>query len=216
MPTRDQIVASIAVNLNDNGVYNTSTDLNNSIQDAYDEVCAYCGQIEKHVTINQQNTVYYDIPSIIPDCCAITAIYDYPNKRWLIDANTQMLDQIRWDWEIWTGEPFYWIPHAWNKFALVPHQPNPTGQIEVFYRAAGATLVGTDTPLILSDSTKLLEFYGTEDALAIAKEFKKSKIWLDQYKSQLDRYQQDCKQLSKPDRYLTFSQYNLNYPRLTS
>lgn len=209
--TRDQIAAKVLGNLEDSGIkFFSASDVNNSIQDAYDDVCCYCGQLEKSARINfQDNLVYYDAITLIPDFYTVTAIYNYNTKRWLLDTATQELDQIRWDWELWHGSPIWFCPHDFRYIVIAPTLSQATGSMEIFYKATAPTLGAGDTPLIKSDSVKLLEFYATGDLLESVKEYSKADNWLRQYFKIRERYKRDVKTLAEADRMLMIEQSSL-------
>lgn len=211
--TRDEIAQNVATNLNSSGYsFFSGDDINASIQDAYDDLSTYCGQIEKSKTVAYQSKlVYYDFSSLISDFYAVTAIYDYNKKRWLIDNSTQALDQVRWDWENWSGGSIWFIPHDPKLVALCPRQDVAVGNMEVFYRAKADTLSGTSVPKIKSDAVKALEFYATGDLLESAKEYAKADVWLNQYLEVRERYKSDVKTLSAADRIIMIQQNSMRF-----
>ena len=200
--TRDQITAKVQKNLENVGAsFFTPNQVNASIQDAYDDVCAYCGQIEKSVKISfQSGLVHYNMRSLVSDFIAVVAVYNYNNKRWLVPSNDKELDQLRWDWEKWSGTPIWFFPKDFQYMTICPRLDVGSGSMEVFYRAQGATLAGSDVPLIKSNAVKLLEFYATGDLLESVKEYTKAEIWLSQYEELRERYKTDVKTLAEADR----------------
>lgn len=211
MPTRDQITTKVLQNLENSGAsFFTASQVNDSIQDGYDDVCAYCGQLEKSISVDfQANLTYYNMRSLVPDFMAVVAVYNYNTKRWLIDSNSKELDQVRWDWETWIGQPIWFFPHDFQYMAICPKLSSNNGNMEVFYRAQATTLIGASVPRIKSNSVKLLEFYATGDLLESVKEYIKADIWLGQYKELRERYKTDVKSLAEADRIATIQQNSL-------
>lgn len=203
--TRDQIASKVLENLDNAGAsFFTALDVNNSIQDGYDDVSCYCGQIEKSYTLSlQANLTYYDLSSIISDFLAVTAVYNYQTNRWLETVGRPELDQKRWDWEIWEGNAQWFFPLDARYLAICPRSNSSTGTLEVFYKAEADTLTSTSVPKILKDNVKLLEFYATGDLLESVKEFVKSDIWLGQYLEKREIYKIVNKQLANSDRILS-------------
>lgn len=205
--TRDQIASKILENLENVGAsFFTSTDVNNSIQDAYDDITCYCGQIEKSALVSlQANLSYYDLSTLISDYLAVTAIYNYTTSKWLENIGRPELDLKRWDWELWEGNLQWFFPLDVKYIGVCPRVNATTGTMEVFYRAKANTLSASSVPFILKDYSKLIEFYATGDLLESIKEFVKADIWLSQYLELRERYKIANKQLANADRILTRS-----------
>lgn len=206
--TRDQIAAKILLNLEDAGIkFFSASDVNNSIQDGYDDVCCYCGQIEKNVTIAfQSKLVYYDAIALIPDFLAVVAIYNYNTKKWLVDTSHRELDLVRWDWEIWHGDAIWFAPHDFRNILLCPTLSTATGNMEIFYKASANTLSGSTVPMIRGDATKLLEYYSTGDLLESVKEYEKADFWQQQYIQERESYKSSNKNMSQADRMFMIAQ----------
>lgn len=199
---RDQITVKVLQSLEDVGVkFFSLIDVNASLQDAYDDICCYCGQLEKSVKVPfQANLVYYDFPTIIPDFECVVAIYNYNNNRWLIPSSTTEMDQFRWDWELWNGQPIYFGPTDFRYTFISPSLNSANGNMEVFYRAQADVMSDFSVPRIKSDYAKLLEFYAIGDLLESVKEYTKADIWLAQYFAGREKYKNDVKSLAQSDR----------------
>src|ERR1700757_560579 len=111
--TRGQLKTSSRTNLNDLGVtFWSETDLNDSFQDAYDDVVCLSQCIIKSVTLNWiSNLVYYDpvVDCGVTDYLAPVAIFNNMTNLWLRDdLNLRDMDRLRRDWECWQGTPQFW------------------------------------------------------------------------------------------------------------
>ena len=90
--TRGQIKNTVRVNLDDLGVtFFSEDDLNDSLQDAYDDIVCLSRCIVKRVEINWiENLSYYDFAGElgITDYLATVAIFNQVTNRWLRDDLT--------------------------------------------------------------------------------------------------------------------------------
>lgn len=201
MPTRDQIAVSVLENLASSGIdYYTSSDVNEAIQDGYDEVAVLTGCIQKSATINVANTTYYDMLSLIPDYFAVVAAYNNTTLRWILFDNLKVFDTVRIDWETWAGmQPMFGSVSNFRYIALVPILIAATGTITIYYRATAPTLAFSDTPLIHIDEQVLLEWYATADLLDQAQEFIKADKWWTKYFKDVLKYKERIGKLAKSD-----------------
>lgn len=174
--TRDELAARINRNLNSSGVFYTPDDINDSIQDGYDEVTAFCGTIEKAVSLPFiANLTYYDFATLISDFVGVVAIWNTTTKRWLFPISERKLDQERDNWEIATGTPEYFYPVNY-RYVAIYKKPSAAGygNMYVFYRAAAPTLSGNTTPLLPVEFVDILENYTTADMLEQQREWVKA------------------------------------------
>jgi len=199
--TRDQIAANVLENLQSSGIdYYNSDDVNNAIQDGYDDVAIVTGCIQKSVNINVANTCYYDMLSLISDFFAIVAAYNNTTLRWILFDNLKVFDTVRIDWETWGGiQPMFGSIANFRYIALVPILAAASGTITIYYRATAPTLAFSDTPLIHVDEQVLLEWYATGDLFDQAQEFVKAEIWWDKYFKGLISYRERIGKLALSD-----------------
>lgn len=228
--TRGAIKATIRSNLHDAGVtFYSEDDLNDSVQDAYDDIAILAKFIIKRATCHYLDDVsYYDaaVDLGIVDFLGATAIYSNRNNRWLDDnISLRQLDNIRTDWETWTGTPEMWIPVSVKKFAIVPKTTGSgassgtfekiafTDAFEIgsfgtaanntfelyFWCLAPALKNDEDGFLIAPDMQSLLEYYGTADLLEQAQEFIKAETWWIQYYQGVEEYKERIANIAKSD-----------------
>jgi len=190
MATRDQIAADVRSNLEDAGVtFYSAADVNDAIQDAYDDVAVMSGCIQKSATLNFTSLLsYYDFSTLIPDYFAAVAIYNNNSRRWMHPDSRRSFDKVAFDWEIRTGEPMFWSPIDSKRIAIMPRFVVATGNMTVHYRAQADVLAGSDTPEIHIEMDSLLQQYATADLLDQAQEFIKADVWWQKYFTALMEY----------------------------
>lgn len=200
--TRDSIAAEVRANLADAGVtYYSATDINSSIQDAYDDVASFTGCIQKIATVPFSNQlVYYDMLNLVPDFFAVVAIRNNVSNRWMDADSLKGFDTIRWDWELWEGQPLFYAPINFRYIAIIPWLADATGaSFNLYYRATAPVLAGDDTPLVHVTAMELLETYATADLLDQAQEYKKSDEYFDDYTNGVIAYKSRVGKLALSD-----------------
>lgn len=203
--TRGQIKTNIRVNLDDNAVtFYTDTDLNDSIQDAYDDICSLSQCIVKNTTLTWiANLSYINFITdySITDYLATTAIFNNLTNRWLRDdLNLRDLDRLRRDWENWTGTPQFWAPSDVNHIVIAPKYTTSSGTFKLVYWASAPTLTSdNDTLLTASDVQDMFEHYCTADLLEQAQEYTKANEYWTKYYESLAEYSERTKKMNKSD-----------------
>lgn len=201
---RGQIVARVERNLSDAGVFFSVNAINDSLQDAYNEVASRTRCIIKSATVNQvANQPYYDfIGAGVTDYLATIGIFNATTNFWLRDdLSLRDFDRLRRNWELWTGTPQFWAPHSLQYVAVTPNEAVVTTQtFTLWYWAIAPTFTSdSDTPLIAADKQNLLENYTCGDLLADAKEFTKAGTYLSQYEEDIQEYKKRCVNLARAD-----------------
>lgn len=149
--TRDEIVAHIGEDLN-SAAYYTSEDLNDSMQDAYDEIAAFTGCITKSAPVPfEANTVYYDFLELIPEFVTVLGIWNGRTKKWMIPVSYREMDNYRSDWELSRGEPFAFCPVNYRYIAIFPSPSDSNNYMHVFYRAQAEEMTGSSEPSVPDD-----------------------------------------------------------------
>lgn len=226
--TRLQLKASIKENLDDAGVtFYTEEDLNNSLQDAYDDIVCVSQCIIKTVDVAWIGGLsYYNFKedSGLTDYLATVAIFNYATNRWLRDdLNLRDLDRIRRDWENWIGTPQFWCSSdplhiaiapkylpvantsgAFNPFAFSDAfyigEQSPLGTFKLLYWAmAPVTVNDSGTYLVATDMQDLFEFYVTADMLESAEEFNKAQEFWEKYYKNLIEYSERVHKNNRSD-----------------
>ncbi len=225
--TRGQLKTTIRINLNDSGVtFWSESDLNDSLQDAYDDIVCLSQCVVKSVTLNWLgNLSYYNFRDDygITDYLATVAIFNNATNLWLRDdLNLRDLDRLRRDWECWVGTPQFWVTSDPLHIAIAPKYNtlavlgafNPFAFSDAFF-IGSSSLVQTfklvywaQAPVLLNDSStfltasdvqNLFEFYTTADMLEQAQEFTKASEYWDKYYNSLIEYSDRVKVNNKSD-----------------
>ena len=208
MSTFAQLKTNVLSNLDDAGsTFYSSTELQNSFQDAYDDIIARSMSIVKKTTLSW---VAYDgfpafksAPYSVTDYMATLAIFDNVTHRWLIDGlSIRDFLKFRPDWELTIASPIYWAPKNTDRISIYPKYGSAAGTFDLYYAAMAPTVVDADTPLIQADKQCLLEQYCTADLLETAEEFVKANHYWKQYfdpDGGIDAYAQRLKNIAKSD-----------------
>ena len=203
--TRGQIKTTVRTNLNDNGItFWSEDDLNDSFQDAYDDIVCISQCIVKSTIVNWiPDLVYYNpITDLsISDYLAPVAIFNLSTNLWLRDdLNLRDLDRLRRDWECWVGTPQFWCSSDPLHFAIAPHLNVGTPSFKLLYWATAPLLTSdSNTLLTASDVQNLFEFYVTADMLEQAQEYVKASEYWTKYYNSLQEYSARVKTNNKSD-----------------
>lgn len=171
-----------------NPVYYTDQDLNDSIQDGVDEICAFTGAIYKSAVLPfTQYTTYYDLLTLLPDYIGAVAIFNRTIKRFLIPSSLKKFNNSRIDWDTAYGTPIYFAPIS-HRYVAIYRKPSVIGygDMVVFYRAAAPTL-SDSTPIPIPDEhLTCLESYNFVDLFEQAEEFTKAGSYFKNYLEDLN------------------------------
>lgn len=200
-----QIKERIRRSLNDLGVtFYSTADLDDSVQDAYNLICARSRCITKKSSAELwiANLSYYNLTSnfAATDILGVTAIFNNVTNRFIDDDITKTQANLLQDnWELATGTPRVWIPVNFKYIAIFPRYTTAAGTFDLFYWATAPTVVDTATPLIAAEMQKLIEFYCIPDLLEQNEEFIKANGYWSKFFELLDEYTDQCQQLAKTD-----------------
>lgn len=225
--TRGQIKTIVRANLDDSGIsFYSETDLNESLQDAYDDIASLSQCICLSVDLDWIGSLSY-INFVtdygLSDYLATVAIFNYSTKRWLRDdLNLRDFDRIRRDWENWIGTPQFWASSDPLHIAVAPKYlataggsgsfdylsfsdafdigSGSIGTFKLLYWAQAPVLASDlSTFLMASDVQNMLEFYATADMLEAAEEFGKAQEYWEKYYNSLMQYSERVKRNNKSD-----------------
>lgn len=202
MSTFSLIKANTRRNLNDiNPKSYSVSDIDDSFQDAYDDIISRTQCLIKKTTLNwAADLSYYDFRSLVSDYMAVVAIFNNVNRRWLEDdKNTRNFDQMRIDWEIANGSPTNWTALNFKYTAVFPRYASAAGTFDLYYWATAPVIVDAATPLIATDMQHLLEEYSTEDLLEQFEEYVSAAPFWELYEENLEIYRERVKNLTKTD-----------------
>ena len=185
------IKTNIKQNLGNSDFY-PDIDIDDSVQDAYDEIVMLSQCIVKKTTLPFiSNLTYYNFrdatnfPTIyVADLMAVTAIFSNVTNLWLRDSKTlKDLDKERLDFENWLGNAILWTPtNDYRRYTIMPKQVIASGTFDLYYWSKAPVVVNSEAPLIPTDFQNLIELYSTADLLESAEEFSKaSNFWNEFY-----------------------------------
>lgn len=200
--TRDQIAGKVAQNLYDVGMVQFDADnLNDSVQDGYDEVALLTNCIEKVTTVNfQSNITYYNLRTLVTDYYRPVAIYNPNTKRWMAPTAFRDMREFHPRWETVNGEEAFFSPLGFEYIVFFRKQTTASGNFYIFYSATADTLTGATTPQIPIEYHKVLENYATADMLDQNLEYTKAMKYYNAYIADLDRIKNLVRNRNWPDR----------------
>lgn len=185
-----------------NGTFYDPLSVNDTIQDGCDEICAFTGCVYGSVVLPfTQFTTYYDLLTLIPNYIGVISIWNAVTKRWLYPSSLKKFSEVRIDWDTAGGTP-YWFAPITHRYVAIFMKPLTVGygNMIVFYRAAGPTLVD-QTPIPIPDEhLTVLENYGTVDMWEQAQEWGKAEQYLETYVKSLDDLRVLMRNKRNPDR----------------
>ena len=202
--TRGEAKTIVKKNLESLGsVFYNDSELNDSCQDAYDDIASRTQCIMKSTTLNQAAKNYYNFKDdhAITDYLATVAIFNNLTNLWLRDdVSYRQFDRIRQDWENWRGSSQFWAPLAYNRIVIAPFNTTATSTFLLRYAALAPTLASDLTAfLISSHRSTLVTNYMTADMLETAEEYNKAQFYWNEYDSEVEAYKEQCHNIAKSD-----------------
>lgn len=180
--TRDDFKTNLEVEFENSDNY-SEADLDNAIQEGYEEVSSFAGSIFKATTLAfTADLTYYDLKELISDYLGLVALYNTVTRRWMVPTSMKRLEAERWDWETAVGTPEWFVPISYRYMAIYKKPGEPDyGDLHVFYRATAPVLAGSDDILIPEDHIGVLEDYAAMDLLEKTQEWTKASMVMKRY-----------------------------------
>lgn len=202
--TVSSIIEKVKSNLNEVGLnYYTEADILEIIQEGYNEIVTLTGCIEKYLTYPQINDlIYYDFNTTINDFYALVGMWNTNTKRWLNPRTLKEARLLRYDWELWEGEPDNYLITSFKLVGVFPTKQTATGSFIIFYNSIADTLSTTSVPKLPSKHYSALENYATGVLLEQSQEFSKAQEYLEEYLNSIPRIKSAAKLLAATDRYM--------------
>lgn len=204
--TRIELANKVRDNLNDAGVtYYSAADLNESIQDIYDEMAVYCQFIEKGINIDFENdTTYYDLADEISDYYRVIKIWNPAVKGYLTGVSDRDELNLRQDWELGNYQSREFLILGPRYLGLSGRTSNASGHMQIWYKATAPTLTSDNSILLVNEGYLIvLENGVTADLLEQNQEYSKANTYLANYETGLEDYRAKIKLLAKADRIFT-------------
>lgn len=198
---RDDIAARVRFNLDDAGItFYSADDINDSIQDGYDEVVAVTRVREASGNVNfVSDLTYYKIDDTLTDYLHPIGIFNNNNNRWLDNIPLKTLISMDFKWELANGEPTHFVIMDFRYIGIYPKPASASGNMTIFYKAMANTLSAATVPSIPTSHQLILEQYATMDLMAQALEFKKAVMWAKDYFKQRTELKEHVAGRSLPD-----------------
>lgn len=201
--TRAQLRTTVLENLTGSRVgsnFYQTEEINDSLQDAYNEVVAKTKCLVLNVTIPWQSGINYYDPTIwgAVNYLGTIGLFDNNSDLWLRDdVSIRDFNRIRRDWELWVGEPQFWASHSQKRIAVCPALSAGAGTFVLWYYGIAPVFNddGTGT-IIANDMDILLSDYSTVDLLETAQEVSKAQFYLSRYNDKLAIYKERTHRLA--------------------
>lgn len=185
-----------------NSVFNDTQSINDSIQDGVDEIAAFTGCIYKSAVLTFTPLLtYYNMLALLPDYIGIVAMFNKVINRWMWPQSMKKFNQVRIDWDVSYGTPYYFCPVN-HRFVAIYKKPSSTyGSMVVFYRAA-APILGDSTVIPIPDEhAALLDDYCIVDTWEQQQEWEKAEGWSQVYVQDLEKLRVLMRNQRNRDRY---------------
>ncbi len=208
MSTRLDVKNDISAHLND-AVFYTDTDLNESIQDGYNESVLLTRAIEKRYTLNLiANLVYYKLTTYMTDLYSVTQIFLQEHRRWLIPKSQNWLDRhYKENWELAIGSPIYFTIVNYERIGICPHPAAAAGSLDIYYKASAPTMTSDTNVFDIPNADHVMQKYVITDLLAQAQEFTKASGYYKKYIDQIKQVNNRIGQRNFPDKMQTLGGY---------
>lgn len=186
--TRGQAKSKVVVNL-DTHAHFSEVDLDNSLQDASDEILVSTGCVEGVFELELvPNHIYYNLKETIPNYFHTVRIWSPVLKSFLVETDSRRLDRVKRDWELWRDNPQFWFPHSYERIAIVPAIREAGQKLTIFYKSTSQQLMHDgDTFNVPLEGQYLPELFGTADLLEQVQEYIKAQVYWEQYQKDLKK-----------------------------
>lgn len=166
------------------GTFYTANDLNDSIQDGYDEICCVTGLIEKVVTLPfLSGQIYYNLYDSIPGFLRINKLFSKAINRWLRFFDVRFFGAQRFDWECSLSTAWWSAIINYQYITFFSHYGPPiTADFDCMVNIGHDELVDNTTLLQIPDQyINGLVNYVIADMLEQAQEFTKAQDYWAEY-----------------------------------
>lgn len=189
--TKQDIIDKIQRDLDDTGTQSTVEEIYDSLEDGHNEVVILSGCHQKSVTLEWPvDTTYIDVISLVSDYYRPVAIYNKPNKSWLIPRTPKQMESLGDRWEVENGTPIFFCPLDFKYISVYPHYGTAENEFILFYKAvAPEDWPDTEEPKIPLNCQDVLVNYVNTDMYISLLEYTKSDNQFAIYKDGLARTQ---------------------------
>jgi hypothetical protein len=202
--TRTEAAVDVFGELENNNTYYSTTEVNDAIQDAYDEVALYAKTIEQQGEISlAANTGYYNLRSLFSNFYSPIGVFNELDGRWLTPTSTMKLDAMRLDWELMTGSPKWVFMASPEYLCVVPRPSASVGVLTLHYNACAPTLTDTTTIIVPEETKTIIPSYALMQMHEQAREFQKALDYEKDYEKDLRDTATFMARRASPDRMYT-------------
>jgi hypothetical protein len=183
--------------------------VNESIQKGYNLATVLSGSIQKSTSFPfPSDTPYINLRAVIPDYFATLGIFNTRTARWVEPTDVKSLNNMRWDWERWTGEPTNcWFPVDFNRICILPYQTTGVGSFILWYLGSAPTLTDSSALELPDTYHSTLEDYGSADLLDLDREYGKAALYYESFYSDLPKISKIVNNLAAYDKNLVLEPY---------
>jgi len=205
--TKIEILDKVRGNLYDTGmVHWEKSDLDDAIQDGYNEIALFTQCIETVDTLSLVgNLTYYKMQDYFSDYYRPIAMWNNQTNKWLEPISIMELNEWHPRWETLIGEPMFFSPIGLEYVSIVKKPATTAGSLLVFYASTANTLADGTTPTIPEGSHNVLEDYATAILLDQNLEYTKAKNYYDDYEQKIGDIVRNLNKRSMPDRLMTLA-----------
>jgi hypothetical protein len=187
----------------------TSVQVNESIQKGYNLATVLSGSIQKSTSFPfPSDTPYINIRQAIPDYFATIGVFNLRTSRWVEPTTVKELNNHRWDWERWTGEPTScWFPVDFSRICILPYQTIGVGSFILWYLGTAPAL--SDNSLLELPDTyhSILEDYGSGDLLDLDREYGKAALHYKEFYESIPALEKVVNNIAAFDKNLVLEPY---------
>lgn len=179
------------------------------INRGYKRTVAKVGSIQKAIPFPfLSGTPYYNFRLWIHDYFAVNGIYNWKTNNWIDFVSEKTLDNYRWDWERWEGEPTNTgIILDWNRVGIFPWMSKASGTFLLWFKAFPNELMMGDPPNLPPDFHNILIDWATADLLRTDREFAKAVNFSSNYYNRIEDLNRVINQIAKYDKNTVLEPY---------
>src|ERR1700752_2715159 len=206
--TQSELKIRVKNNLDDFGVWYSDKDLDDSIQDGYDEIVIFSQCIEKRGDLQfRANKPYCQWPNEIPaDFYSVIQIWNSSNNPFFAGTDTRYESGLDFKYEtISVSEPTNYTVIGPDRIGFDSRNISGDSVFTLFYKARAPKLTSDSVLLINENYILLPELYSTADLLEQNQEYSKATIYWAQYDPMLEEYRSKIQKIARADKVLTRS-----------
>jgi hypothetical protein len=184
--------------------------VNSKLVEGYTIASLLTGAIQKSVALPfPSDTPYINLRELVPDYFAVIGLYNLKTNSWIPAVSQKQLDNLRWDWERWTGDPvsgFFIVD--FSRICIVPYQPVATGMFVLWYWAYPTVFDESMEPILPVSHQHILADYATGELQDEQKEWIKSEVYLSSFYSVIPEVEKQVNNIANNDKIVVMQPYS--------